>query len=428
MRKENLIEKFDGIIAKIGNERHLKAVSSGMFFSLPFMVIGAIFLIIANPPIDLARYNASKANFFLRFLASWKHWAVANYRTITAPYNLTFGIVGLLSAFGIGYSLAKEYKLDAPTDGLIAMITYLLVCTEVKNSSIKLDYLGTDGLFVAIILGLLTVEICRVVEISEIKISLPGAVPPMVGTFINSLLPLLTNIIIFYGINLIFIATFKNNFPKVIMDVLTPGIDVAGSLGGFILIVTLGQILWLFGINGSSIIFPILFSIGVSQTGYNAQQFTNGAAMTHAMNLQMFRISILGGAGNTLGLVILMMFSKVPKLKLLGRISIIPGCCGINEPVIFGLPIVFNPILAIPFLITPGVSLTLTYWAEKLHLITNGYIVDPSFTPFFAQLYLSSLDWRNTVFSFFLVIVSIVIYLPFFRAFEKEQLLKTNEE
>lgn len=423
---EKILDRLNAILTpiatKAGNQRHLKSISSGMFLSLPFMVIGAFFLIIANPPIDLNQYNENTANIFVQFLVSWKNWAVANYDAITMPYSLTFGIIGLLTAFGVAYSLSNEYKLNSAINGLITIVTYLLVCTEVKNDSIKLNYLGSNGLFVAIILGLLVVEISRFFEVKNIKIKLPDSVPPMVTNFINSLLPLLVNILIFYGINLGFVSVFHDNFPAVIMNVLTPGINIAGSLGGFLLIVTFGQILWLFGINGSSIIFPIVFTLGVAQTGLNAEQFSHGESMTHLMNLQMFRISVLGGAGNTLGLVILMAFSKVPQFKTIGRLSFIPGICSINEPVIFGLPIVLNPILGIPFVIAPIILITLTYMAEKFHFISNGHIVDPSFTPFFAQAYLSSMDWRNVIFSIVLVGISLIIYYPFFKVYEKNQL------
>lgn len=423
---EKILDRLNAILTpiatKAGNQRHLKSISSGMFLSLPFMVIGAFFLITANPLIDLNHYNENTANIFVQFLASWKNWAVVNYDAITMPYSLTFGIIGLLTAFGIAYSLSNEYKLNSAINGLITIVTYLLVCTEVKNDSIQLNYLGSNGLFVAIILGVLVVEISRFFEVKNIKIKLPDSVPPMVTNFINSLLPLLVNILIFYGINLGFVSVFRDNFPAVIMNVLTPGLNIAGSLGGFLLIVTFGQILWLFGINGSSIIFPIVFTLGVAQTGLNAEQFSHGENMTHLMNLQMFRISVLGGAGNTLGLVILMAFSKVPQFKTIGRLSFIPGICSINEPVIFGLPIVLNPILGIPFVITPIISVTLTYMAEKLHFISNGYIVDPSFTPFFAQAYLSSMDWRNVIFSIALVGINLIIYYPFFKVYEKNQL------
>lgn len=426
MENGSMVDKLNGVLsplaAKLGNQRHLRAISTGMMFSLPFIVIGSFFLIFANPSINMEQYNPETANVFMRFLAAWKEFAVANYDLITAPYNLTMGIIGLISAFGIAYSLANEYKMNAAMTGMIATVVYAMICTPVVEGKIDLNYLGTNGLFVAIIVGLLVVEICRWFDIKEIKISLPESVPPMVAVFINTLIPLLVNIVLFYGINILFIVTTDQIFPEAVMQVLTPATNIAGSLGGFLLIVTLGNILWLFGINGSSIIFPIVFTLGITQTGYNAEQMASGEAMTHLMNLQMFRISVMGGAGATLGLILLMMRSKVREFRTIGKLSLIPGICSINEPVIFGLPIVLNPILAIPFLTAPVVNLLLTYFAQKMHLIGVGFIIDPSFTPFFAQAYLSSMDWRNVVFTLVLVFVSAAIYYPFFKVMEKNRL------
>ncbi|MFC4697831.1 PTS sugar transporter subunit IIC [Enterococcus aquimarinus] len=420
------MDKLNGLLsplaAKLGNQRHLKAISTGMMFGLPFIVIGSFFLIFANPSINMEQYNPETAGIFLRFLANWKDFATANYDLITAPYNLTMGLVGLISAFGIAYSLAKDYGLNPSMNGMMALVTFAMVCTPVVEGTINLNYLGTNGLFVAIIIGLLAVEISRFFETKNIKFTMPDTVPPMVTMFMNTLLPLLANIIFFYGINVIFLITTDQIFPEAIMQVLTPATDLAGSLGGFLLIVTLGNILWLFGINGSSIIFPLVFTLGIAQTGYNAEQLANGEQMTHLMNLQMFRISVMGGAGATMGLVVLMMRSKVSEFRTIGKLSFIPGLCSINEPVIFGLPIVFNPILAFPFLVAPIVNLLLTYFAQKLGFIGLGFIIDPSFTPFVAQAYLSSMDWRNVIFTLFLVFTSAVIYYPFFKLMEKNRL------
>lgn len=275
MENGSMVDKLNGVLsplaAKLGNQRHLRAISTGMMFSLPFIVIGSFFLIFANPSINMEQYNPETANVFMRFLAAWKEFAVANYDLITAPYNLTMGIIGLISAFGIAYSLANEYKMNAAMTGMIATVVYAMICTPVVEGKIDLNYLGTNGLFVAIIVGLLVVEICRWFDIKEIKISLPESVPPMVAVFINTLIPLLVNIVLFYGINILFIVTTDQIFPEAVMQVLTPATNIAGSLGGFLLIVTLGNILWLFGINGSSIIFPIVFTLGITQTGYNAE-------------------------------------------------------------------------------------------------------------------------------------------------------------
>lgn len=114
--KGSVVNRLNDILSpfanKIGNQRHLKAVSTGMMFGLPFIVIGSFFLIFANPPINIDQYDPAQAGIFMKFLAAWKEFAVANYDVITAPYNLTMGIIGLISVFGIAYSLSNEYKLN----------------------------------------------------------------------------------------------------------------------------------------------------------------------------------------------------------------------------------------------------------------------------------------------------------------------------
>ena len=424
-KKDSLITKLDKVLTpigqKLGNEKHLQAISNGMLFGLPFLVIGSFFLIVANPPIVLDRYNPRTANIFMQWLAGWKYWAVAHYAQITIPYNMTMGIFGMICAFGIAYELSKSYRrLHPATDGMISLVTFLMVATTVdKNNKISLNNLGTNGLFVAIIIGLLAVEIDRGIEKSKLKIKLPASIPPMVA-----LVPLLANIFIFYGANLILVSLTHADFTTFIMKCLTPATFLANSLWGYILIVTLGNLLWLIGVNGSNVIFPIVFATGIAATGANAALVAKGLAPTHLMNLQMFRIAVLGGSGNSLALVILMMRSKVEKYRALGKLSIIPGICSINEPVIFGTPICFNPILGIPFLIAPIINIILTYIAESLHWIGMGYIVDPSFTPFFFQAYMSSMDWRNIIFEVILIIIGIFIYLPFFRVAEQNELRK----
>ena len=426
MEENKFLAKLDSVLSpignKLGNQRHLKAISAGMMMPLALIVVGALFLVVANPPINPELVDAESANFFIKGLLSWKAFAVENYGLLTAPFNMTMGIFGLMSAFSIAYSLANEYEMKASISGLISISLFLMICAPSIEGGISTQYLGADGLFVAIIISILTVEITRLLKVKGIEFKLPDSVPSAVTTFINSILPVLFNIVILYGLNIVLISVLDKNLPDAIMGLLTPALSVVDNLGGFLLLITFSNLLWIFGVNGTSIIFPIVFSLGITNTGLNAELVAAGQDPTNLMNLQMFRIAIMGGAGNTLGLILLMMKSKSTHLKALGKLSIIPGMCGINEPVIFGGPIVFNPILAIPFLITPIVSISLTYLVQSIGLITPGYIVDPSFTPFFAQAYLSSLDWRNVVFVFLLIPISMAIYYPFFKIFEKNQL------
>ena len=426
MNSNTLLEKLDKILspigAKVGNQIHLKSISNGMMMTLPLIVVGSIFLILANPPVNPDLVNPETANIFMKFMLSWKEFAVDNYQTLTTPYNMTMGIVGMMSAFAIAYCLASEYKMKASISGLISTAMFLMICAPSVDGAIATNFLGADGLFIAIIIGLSSVEVTRFVESNGWQFKFPDTVPPAVTAFVNSLLPLLLNIIVLYGINILIISNIGISIPEAIMKVLTPALSVVDNIWGYLAIITLGNVLWLLGVNGTSIIFPIVFALGLQNTGINADLVAKGQDPSVIMNLQMFRFAILGGAGNTLGLTLLMMKSKSAHLKSLGRLGIVPGVCGINEPIIFGGPIVFNPILAIPFIVTPIITVGLGYLAQVMGLITPGYLVDPSFTPFFAQAYFSSMDWRNVLFVFGLVILSIVIYYPFFKIYEKNML------
>ncbi|MBC8632638.1 PTS sugar transporter subunit IIC [[Eubacterium] tenue] len=432
MGQSKFLEKLDKVLSpigdKLGRQRHLNAISTGMMMTLPLIVVGSLFLIIANPPINPELVDPNNANVFVKFLLSWKEFAVANYATITAPFDMTMGLLGVMSAFAIAYTLASDYKMNAAMSGLISTALFFMICAPSNEGNIPMSFLGADGLFVAIIIGIASVEITRFVDKMEWKFNLPDSVPSAVSSFINTLVPLILNIGILYGLNVIIIANTGMSLPQSIMSILTPALNIADNLWGYLLLITFGNLLWLFGVNGTSIIFPIAFTLGLSNTGLNSDLVAAGQDPNVLMNLQMFRIAILGGAGNTLGLVLLMARSKSAHLKSLGRLSIVPGICGINEPVIFGGPIVFNPILAIPFIVTPIISVSLTYFAQKIGFITCGYIVDPSFTPFFAQAYLSSMDIRNVLFVFILVLISIVTYYPFFKVYEGNMIKKEQEE
>ena len=425
---KTLVNKLDHLLAplanKLGQQKHLQAISDGMMMSLALIVVGSIFLIIANPPINLDIVDLNTSNIFLKFMISWKQWATEYYNTITIPYTMTMGLIGLVTAFGVSYSLAKTYQMKAAINGIISMCVFLMVVAPVKDGMLTMTYLGADGLFVALIIGLLSVEICRFVG-NKFVFKFPDSVPTAVTNFVNSLLPLAANIIVIFGMNLILIASFGKSMPELIMSILTPALSGVDNVWGFMAIFVFSNILWLFGINGSSIIFPIVFAVGLQNTGLNAELVNAGQAPTHIMNLQMYRYAVLGGGGNTLGLVLLMCFSKVDHLKTIGRLSVIPGICGINEPVIFGGPIVLNPILALPFVIMPCISIGLGALVQSLGWVTCGYIVDPSFTPFFAQGFLSALDFRNIIFMFVLLAMSMAVYYPFFKVYERN--LTRNE-
>ena len=425
------LEKYlSPIGARLGNQRHLQALANGMMMTLPLLVIGSIFMIIANPPINMDTVDINTTNMFIRFLISWKEWSITYNSQILAPYNMTFGLLGLMTSFAVAYSLARSYKMNAAISGIMNMSVFLLVCSTVVSvpmgegtvTAITTNYLDSNGLFVALILSVVTVEITRFIETKGIKVKFPDSVPSMVAAFVNSLLPLLVNIILIYGCNLALISATGKSLPEMIMDILTPAINVGNNVWVYALIIMFSNVLWFLGINGTSVVFPIVFMIGLNGTAQNAELVAAGQAAVNSMNLQLFRYAMLGGAGGTLGLIILMWRSKSAKFKTLARISIVPGICSINEPITFGVPMVYNPILAIPYIITPSIAVVLGYYAQEFGFVARGYVADPSFIPFFVQGWMSGSDFRNLIFMFLLIALSVLIYLPFYKVYEKIEL------
>lgn len=337
----NLLESYlTPVGTKLGRQRHLQAISKGMMMTLPLLVIGSIFIMLNNPPINIETVDMNTTNIFLRFLINWKEWAMANSSMILAPFEMTFGLIGLMTAFSVSYCLAKSYKMYAAIVGMMTISIFLLtsspiVQAEVDGESLNAigtQFLGSEGLFVAILLSFSVVEITRVIDNLGIKVKFPPSVPSMVTTFVNSLFPLLVNIIVIYGINLLLISQLGQSFPEAVMSLLTPAIDVGNNIWVYAGIIMFSNILWFLGVNGTSIIFPIVFTIGLAGTGANAEMIANGMAPTNPMNLQLFRYAMLGGAGSTLGLIGLMWNSKSTKLKSVARISAVPGIMSINEP------------------------------------------------------------------------------------------------
>ncbi|MDU1310885.1 PTS transporter subunit EIIC [Clostridium sp.] len=188
MEGNKFLDKLDRVLSpigsKLGNQRHLKAISAGMMMPLALIVVGALFLVIANPPINPDLVNADTANFFVKGLLSWKEFAVENYAMLTAPFNMTMGMFGLMSAFSIAYSLANEYKMKASISGLISLSVFLMICAPAVEGGISTQYLGADGLFVAIIISVLSVEISRFLKVKGLEFKLPDSVPSAVTSFI----------------------------------------------------------------------------------------------------------------------------------------------------------------------------------------------------------------------------------------------------
>ena len=443
-----LEEKLVPIGEKVSSQRHLRAIRDGMVAATPLTLLGGAILIISSPPVDLNVIQPT--NFFYRFLIAWKKFAMAYGMELELPFRMTMGIMALFIAIGVAYNLAKSYKMDPIGSLVVSAVTFLVVSAPsdlgvmsslinenmtgaevLKNQSILIpsQYLGAEGIFTAIIIGIVTTEITRLLKDKGFVIKMPDSVPPAITASFESIIPMTVSVLLFYGISLLVQSKSGMLIPQVIMKGLQPIVGAVDSLGGIIVISIITQLLWLVGLHGSSIVSGAVGVFEIGNLANNADLIAAGKAPIFIYT-QSFRafFMIIGGAGATFGLVLLLLRSKSSQLRNLGKLAIVPSIFNINEPVIFGVPLVFNPVLAIPFILVQIVNGTITYGLMKGNIIRKTFANVPWTTPAPIGAALATMDFK----AFFLVLIllgiDVLIWYPFFKAYERQLLKAENEQ
>lgn len=418
---DNLAMKLLPIANAIGNQRHLQAIRNGLISILPLTIVGSFFTILLNLPIP--GYSEMIAPYL---------------SALDVPFRFTVGLMSLYAAFTIGSFLGNTYKLDKITSGFLSMLATLLMVMPVNLQEgvdvagnavaggryIPITPLGSQGLFGAIVAALISVEIYRFTKEKKLEIKMPEGVPPVVGESFAALLPTLLVILVFWVPRHFFNFNLNDLLSVAIspLKVFLTGNNIFGGIITQFMIC----LFWALGIHGHAVLGPIIRPFWDQAIIENAELFQNGTSAFQLPNIfteQFYQwYAQMGGTGATLALVCLFLFSKSKYLKQLGKLSILPGIFNINEPVIFGTPIVMNPLLAIPFIIVPIVNTILVYIVTALGWMPKMMVKPPFSIPApLGALITSNWNWVACVMVFVCFAVSLAIYYPFFKMFEKIQ-------
>lgn len=430
--KSNFIEKIQKVLApigeKLGAQRHLSAISGGIMMAAPITLLSAFINIIANPPVT---QSLLEEGGIWTIFQGWFDFATNHYDAIMVPYNMTIGLFGLVAVLGISYKLAQSYKMNAMSSSIIASVMFLMVASPMYADSTGFNImsatnLGSSGLFGAMIIALCSVEITRFVTNRGWVIKMPASVPPNVADPFNAIIPSGINLIVWYALSLLCQNYAGCLLPELITTVLTPLFNVVLNPVTVCLIVMFGCLMWLFGIHGTSVVYSILMPVLFQNMAANAEAYAAGEALTlYPSSLLMWMA--IGGTGCTLGLCILMFRSKSAQLSTIGKLALVPNICGINEPILFGVPIVLNPILAIPFVCIPAICGLLSYALLSVGILDIGHNVLWTMLPLGMQNFLMTGSWINSLFEVVLVGLQVVLWYPFFKAYEKQLLNKEKE-
>ncbi|MGX9522607.1 PTS sugar transporter subunit IIC [Vibrio mediterranei] len=415
------------IAYKVSTQPHINAVKDGFVATMPFLIVGSLLLVLAFPP------GTSNA-----FLQGWQALIdTIGQGNILSGFQVSMGIFALYAAFGIGFNLAEHYKLRALNSGMLSMFVFLLAVAPVEfipehGGIMPIAFMGGTGAFTAIVCGLLVPECQRLLLKYNIRLKLPEAVPPKISASFDLLIPIVLLTIIVVSMNVV-LGQYDLNIPKAVMAVFKPIVAVSDSFFACLLAVVMIQLLWFAGIHGSQVVVVgILYPILLVNLGLNQDALAAGLEIPKIfVNPILDFFIFVGGAGGTLGLVILMMRSKATHLKTIGRMSIIPGCFNINEPVIFGTPIVMNVSYFIPWLLSPVINTCIVWLAFKTDFIPKVVALPPWTmpAPIGAVMATNSIMAASVV--IVCVLVSMAIFFPFFKAHEKQLLIeeqsKSNE-
>lgn len=439
------LEKYlMGPMGKLSQFRIVRAVMAAGMASIPFTIVGSMFLVLNVLP---QAFPVLENFFEATFFKISDLYMVANVSTM-GILALYFGLV-----FGYEYTSiqAQEEKIDVnPLNGaLLSMFAFFMCLPEfvIKGGTMSLlesinksetvihgyrmdtiiQRLGTSGIFTAIIMSIIAVKLyCLCVKHNWV-IKMPPTVPAGVSRSFTALIPTALLSIVVLAINgtLVALGTDIFNMIAIPFSFVT---NLTNTWLGLMVIYFLIHALWIVGIHGANIVTSFLTPIVLS----NMQANAHGANIPFAGEFNNMFVTI-GGSGATLGLVLIMtLFAKSAQLKALSRAALVPSFFNINEPIVFGLPMVYNAYMAIPFFLAPMAAASIGYFAIKLHMVHAVIAQVPWPTPIGISGFIGTGgDWRGAVLGVVTAVVATLIYYPFFKFYDgklyKEEQAKAKE-
>lgn len=414
---EKRLAPMAGVIAQ---QRYVLAIRDGFIAALPFMIVGSFMLVFIFPPIS--------SNTTFQFAKAWLNFS-ANYREqLMLPFNMSMGLMTIFISVGVGASLGKQYSLDPITTGLLSLMSFMLVAADLKNGALSMQYFSGQGIFTALLCSIYATEVYRWLKKRNITIKLPEQVPPGVSRSFEVLIPVIVIMITLHPLNLFIEHATGMILPEAIMAMLKPLVAASDSLLAVILAVLLCQILWFAGIHGTMIVTGIMNPFWMANLASNQAALAAGEAIPHTF-VQGFwdHFLFIGGVGSTLPLAILLIRSRAAHLRTIGRMGFVPGLFNINEPILFGAPIIMNPILFIPFVFIPVINAILAWYAIDLGLVEKVVMMTAWTTP--APIGASwATNWAiaPVILCFICMAIAALMYYPFVKAYEKTLLAADN--
>ncbi|QWQ39118.1 lactose-specific PTS transporter subunit EIIC [Gemella sp. zg-570] len=408
------IEKMKPFFEKVSRNIYLRAIRDGFIASMPVILFSSIFLLIAYVP-----------NIF-----GFK-WDEATEALIMKPYGYTMGVVALLVAGTTAKSLTDSINLSLPPTNqinfistMLAAITgFLLLAADQLEKGFANGFLGTKGLLTTFLSAFIVVNIYKVCVKNDVTIRMPEEVPPNISQVFKDLIPFTLSIIILYGIDILSRSTVGTGSAEVVGTLLAPLFHAADGYVGITIIFGAFALFWFVGIHGPSIVEPAIAAITYANIETNFQLLEAGEQADKILTpgTQMFIVT-MGGTGATLVVpFIFMWLSKSKRNKAIGRASVVPTFFGVNEPILFGAPLVLNPVFFVPFVFAPIANVWIFKFFVDVLGMNSFFINLPWTTPGPLGIVMGTgFGLWSFVLGLTLIVVDVLIYYPFFKVYDKQ--------
>ena len=415
------MNKFIEIAGRIGAQRHLVAIRDGFVTIMPLMILGSMITLLNSLPIKA--YQSFMAMIFGG--EEWKGFG-------GAVWQGTFAIVSLLIVFTVAYQLARSYDKDGLSSGVVALASLITIMQTTSDGGIPLGWVGAQGLFIALIVALVSTEIfTRLLGNKRLIVKMPDSVPPAVAKSFAALYPAMITISLFGLIKILTVVGGMPDIHQAFYETLQgPVSKMANTLGSAVVVAVIVHVLWFFGLHGANIMEPLMQAIYLPAIEANAAALAAGEEIPYIVTKSFFdAFMYLGGTGATMGLIIAVFIAgrRHKHYRNVSQLSATPGIFNINEPVLFGFPMVLNPVLIVPFILTPVILTVFSYIMIATGVVPKTVAFIPWTTPPIIGGFLATGSWKGAALAAFNLVVAIVAYLPFVKIAERMELKKLKE-
>ena len=408
------------IAKKISKNPWVKAIQNAFFASVPVTLIGSICLLLGNPVLDSSTMDPG---ILKSFMQGWEAVATTLHTPLETIRFFTLGNLTLYVVFGIGYNLGKSYKLNQQLTSIIALFSFFVSSCLSLEGPTAIQFTDSSGLFTGIIVSIASVEFARFLinkKIGTIDISKYG-VPDVLAASFNSMIPIGIVGAVFVTIGILSLSVLGTPLPGIMGIIFSPLMNAVDSVWFVIIYWLLTALLWWAGVHDATLYAPIsgfiCMALLANQDAYAAGTALNNLPYVFTDNFWWWYLNY-----GILPLCIMCLTSKSHQIKSIGKIAIVPSVFNVSEPLLFGLPILFNTTLLVPWCICPVVNSTVAFILTKTGLI-NGLIFSCSqFIPYPLLMFIQSIDIMASLLSIVLLVIDALIWYPFFKAYEKQKL------